>query len=340
MRAFWRILDRTAPEVDSAAVTCRPDCPTDTRKLKNPHTMNRSLPPLPALRSFEAAARYQSFKLAADELFVTPSAIGHQVKHLEDHLGTRLFHRMNRKLQLTDAGAVYLARIRKVFDQIDEASRDVAELGSSERLTLAFPPSLLATWMIPRLTQFMERHPAIQLRFLDTLRHVDFANEQIDAAIWYGFQDWPDLHTDHLFEEHLLPVCSPQLLRGQHALRRLQDLQHHPLIHTERRLVKWGMVLRAAGCLDIDAGRGLRFLHSIQSLRAAAEGMGVALAERLGVADDVSAGRLVVPFELPVQIRPAPSYYFVCPRRGLTMPRVQAARQWLVEELVPKGAKV
>jgi len=302
--------------------------------------MNRSLPPLPALRSFEAAARYQSFKLAADELFVTPSAIGHQVKHLESHLGTRLFHRMNRKLQLTDAGALYLARIRKVFDQIDEASRDIAELGSSERLTLAVPPSLLATWMIPRLTQFIKQHPSIQLRFLDTLRHVEFASEQIDAAIWYGFPNWPDLHTDYLFEEHLVPVYSPQLLIGEHPLRCLQDLQHHHLIHTERRLVKWGMVLRAASCVGIDSGRGLRFLHSIQSLRAAAQGLGVALAERLGVVDEVSMGRLVVPFELPVQIRPAPSYFFVCPRGSMTIPRVQAIREWLVEELVPNSSGV
>ena len=296
--------------------------------------MKRSLPPLPALRSFEAAARYQSFKLAAEELFVTPSAIGHQVKHLEDHLGTRLFHRMNRKLQLTDPGALYLARIRKVFDQIDEASRDIAEMGGLERLTLAVPPSLLATWMIPRLAQFTKRHPAIQLRFLDTLRHVDFDQEQIDAAIWYGFHDWPDLHTDHLFDEHLVPVCSPQLLNGTHPLRCLQDLQHHLLIHTERRLVKWGMVLRAADCGDMDVGQGLRFLHSIQSLRAAAQGLGVALAERLGAIDEVKAGRLVIPFELPVQVRPAPSYFFVCPPGALALPRVQLVRQWIVEELV------
>jgi LysR family glycine cleavage system transcriptional activator len=241
---------------------------------------------------------------------------------------------MNRKLQLTDPGALYLARIRKVFDQIDEASRDIAEMGGLERLTLAVPPSLLATWIIPRLSQFTKRHPAIQLRFLDTLRHVDFDQEQIDAAIWYGFHDWPDLYTEHLFDEHLVPVCSPLLAQGPRPLCRLQDLQHHSLIHTERRLVKWGMVLRAADCGDIDTGQGMRFLHSIQSLRAAAQGLGVALAERLGAIDEVNTGRLVIPFELPVQVQPSPSYFFVCPPGALALPRVQLARKWLVEELV------
>ena len=294
--------------------------------------MARKLPPLNALRYFEVAARRLSFKEAAKELNVTASAISHQVQNLETFLDIRLFHRYKRKLALTDAGALYLAKIRPVFDDIDEATRDISTWGTADVLSLAVPPSLLANWLIFRLRHFIAERPDVQIRLVDTLRPVNFHEEKIDAGIWYGMGDWPNIQVEHLADEIMVPVCSPDLLVGKFPLNGPADLNNYVLIHTERRLTRWDTILPAGGYDHIDFDRGLRFLHSIHSIQAAIQGLGIALVNKINVSDYLVSGELIVPFKLTYDTSRTPGYYFVCPTESAGQPKVEMIRRWIIEE--------
>ncbi len=289
----------------------------------------RTLPPLSALRAFDAAARHLSFKEAANELCVTPSAVSHHIQHLEDYLQTRLFHRYNRRLVLTDAGVVYLANIKVSLDDIESATRDVAELGEGELLTFSAPPMIMQMCLIPKVKNLHQIMPHLNLRFVDTLRYVDFVKEQIDAAIWYGHGDWPDVYQQFLFQEDLCLVCSPKLLKQGPPLEGVQDLKHYTLIHTERRLVHWSSLLNELGYDDIDGKRGLRFLHSTHALQAAVHGLGVALANRKTLSEYFKKKMLVVPFELDLSKANIPSFYFVCPQNNINVEKVMIANRWV-----------
>ncbi len=154
--------------------------------------VSRTLPSLVALRSFESAARHLSFKDAADELSVTPSAVSRQIHNLETVLGMRLFHCMNRSLRLTGAGEIYVLKVRMAFDQIEQATRDLSNIINIDVLTLTSPPSLTATWLVPRLQTFREKYPDFDVRVKDTMDDVGYARENVDASIHYGYGDWAD----------------------------------------------------------------------------------------------------------------------------------------------------
>lgn len=299
------------------------------------------LPPLNALRAFEAAARHLSFNAAAEELNVTPAAISHQIKALEADLGVKLFKRLNRAVRLTDAGQACLPGLRDGFERIAQAVARARQGDSVGLLTVTASPAVAAKWLVPRLERFHARHPAIDLRIDASMGLVDLVRDDVHVGLRYGSGNYPGLHTELLLRAEVFPVCSPNLLKGKHPLRKPEDLRHYTLIHDETstldpRGLDWAMWLRAAGVTDIEAGRGLRFNQVALALDAAIGGRGVALARDVFAGDDLAAGRLVRPFgkSMPVDF----AIYVVIPPPLLAAPKVKAFRDWLFEEAAETGA--
>ncbi|MCH7931217.1 MAG: transcriptional regulator GcvA [Proteobacteria bacterium] len=297
--------------------------------------MARKLPPLNALRAFEAAARHLSVTRAAGELNVTPAAVSHQVKALEDRLGVALFRRLNRAMLLTDAGQLLLPGLRDGFDRLAEAVHRVRAHGAGNALTVSVAPSFAAKWLVPRLDRFRAAHADIEIRLDATDQLVDFAREDVDVAIRYGAGDYPGLRADRLFTDEVFPVCSPRLLEAPHPLREPADLRWHTLLHvgwaTDSEFwPDWRMWLLAAGVRDVAPTQGPKFKQEGMVVQAALEGHGVALASSVLVADDLAAGRLVRPFELGLPLSFA--YYVVATEAAADQPKVAAFRAWILAE--------
>lgn len=312
------------------------------------------LPPLNALRAFEAAARHLSFSKAAEELYVTPAAISHQIKSLEDFLGVQLFRRMNRALALTDAAQACLPRLRQGFDALAEAVDLVRAQEDSGILTVSMTPSFAAKWLVPRLDNFSARHPNIEMRIAASSRQldvrsggqrsatdlVDFRREDVDIAIRFGSGDYPDFHVTKLFSVHATPLCSPRLLASPQPLRVPADLAQHVLLHDEtvygpeqttEREPMWCVWLRAAGVGHlVDARRGPHFSSASLTIEAALDAQGVALGLPVLALADIQSGRLVAPFGTAVPIDFA--YWIVCPSVTAQRPKVVAFREWLLDE--------
>ncbi len=296
--------------------------------------MSRRLPPLNALRAFEVAARHLSFTLAADELNVTPAAVSHQVKALEDLLGVPLFHRLTRALRLTDAGQAALPALTEGFDKLLDGADRMRDYQESGLLTLSVSPSFGSMWLVPRLDRFRSRHPEIEIRIDGTDRLVDVAGGDADVAVRYGPGGYKGVQVDFLFNQLNTPVCSPALLEGRNALLRPEDLSHHTLLHIDWKDAEasWRMWLLAAGLPHINSTRGPHFTQEDMAVQAALDGQGVALIGDKLVADHLAAGRLVCPFHLDLSTPLKFSYYLLSARNSTTQPKVSAFRDWLVEE--------
>jgi LysR family glycine cleavage system transcriptional activator len=285
----------------------------------------RSLPPLNALRAFEAAARHLSFQRAAAELHVTPAAVSHQVRALEAQLGLALFVRLHRALALTSAGARYLPALTGAFDAVDAATRALRPRAGAARLVLSVVPSFGANWLVPRLGGFRARHPKIDLVVLASSLLVDFEREAVDVGIRFGRGRYPGLRSDLLFAEEYFPVASPKLARGRRGLRTPADLRGHTLLHDESH-DGWRAWLAGAGAPGVDPERGLVFSDSSQLVAAAAAGHGVALARKLLAAEHLRSGTLVRPFRGSVRAEFA--YYVVCAEARADEPAIRAFREW------------
>lgn len=297
--------------------------------------MARRLPPLNAVRAFEAAARHLSFTRAADELNVTQAAISHQVKALEERLGITLFKRLNRALRLTDAGQAYLPAVRDALDAIAVATDRLQSANRSGRLTVTTLHSFASAWLLPRLLRFREQHPDIDIRLDADDSLSDFARDEIDLAIRHGSGSYPGLTSELLLTEEIFPVCSPTLMTDSHPLRTPEDLRHHTLLHDDG-LIDWRTWLAAAGVRGIDADAGPGYTNSRILLDAAVAGQGVALARSVIVADDIVTGRLVRPFELALPAKFA--YYIVAPPMNWDAPKIVAFREWLHQEAALRDA--
>ena len=296
----------------------------------NGFTMRR-LPSMIALRAFETAARHLSFKQAANELYVTPSAVSHQIQKLEEELSTKLFRRFNRRIELTDSGAKYLARLKIAFNDVEDATRDLVQKGDGEIVSLAVPPMLLKSWMIPNLSSFYQRHPDLKLRLVDTLKAQDFKVDQVDCSIRYGFGDLPDVHSTFLFTEGMCPICSPKLLENGLKLETPEDLVNFRLIYTERRLVQWDNYLAAGGYEHIRAQSKLWFLNSIHTFEAVLAGLGVGLVNRAFAKKYIQKGELIIPFELEADFARRPAYYFTTLESNLKQDKINILYQWILD---------
>ncbi|WP_120496147.1 transcriptional regulator GcvA [Kiloniella sp. EL199] len=296
--------------------------------------MLRPLPPLNALRAFEAAARQLSFTKAAQELFVTQAAISHQIKSLEDHLGIQLFRRMNRRLILTDEAQILLPAVSEAFDIIKSTTQKLYDGGDRGTLKVSVMPSFAAKWLLPRLPKFRRKHPEIDILVSATITKSNFSRDDVDLAIRFGAGQYPGCRVDNMMEDESFVVCSPHLLKGPLPLRTPHDLKYHTLLHDdvgeEPFAVNWRRWLHIAGVTDIDPDKGPGYNDSSLILQAAIEGQGVALGRTSLTYDDLKAGRLVCPFGPR-----APSsyqYYVVTPQSTSEITKIKVFREWLLAE--------
>ena len=299
---------------------------------------NDRLPPLNALRAFDAAARRLSFTKAAEELNVTPGAISQQIRQLEDYAGTPLFKRTGRSVLLTDAAQAALPMVREAFESIGEAGRVMRAPARKGRVMVSCAPSFAAKWLAPRLERFHEAHTGIEAWVSADMQLTDFNTADADLAIRYGRGYYEGLKSEKLMDETVLPVCSPNLLEGPDALRRPADLTAHTLIHDESQendpsCPDWASWLRARGVDGVDAQRGPRFNQAVLVIEAAVNGRGVALAKRAIAATDLEAGRLIAPFAdgtTPIDF----AYWLVWPKGRHLSPDVRAFIDWVKREAV------
>lgn len=288
----------------------------------------KDLPPLNALRAFEAGARHLSFTKAAEELHVTQAAVSHQVKALETHLGFPLFKRLTRKLALTDQGKALFPAVNESFLRIAETAAKLGASSDSRVVTISITPAFGAKWLIHRLPRFWEQHPEIDLRIHHSIHVTDLRYDDVDIAVRFGAGRWDGLTSEFLLRVDYVPVCSPSLLNGKKPLKKPSDLCHHTLLHEDDH-DGWIQWLAVAGVTEIDPRRGPIIDDQTVILHAAAEGQGVALGRSSLIAEDLEAGRLVKPFELTVLTDLA--YHLVYLPDALAQPKVKAFRDFMVD---------
>jgi LysR family glycine cleavage system transcriptional activator len=297
--------------------------------MKSMCAMRQRLPPLNALKAFEAAARHESFTRAAVELFVTQGAVSHQVKALEQELGLKLFNRERQRLVITEAGRDYLNVVRDAFDRIAVGTEQLLQRQNSGVLTVSTSPDFAAKWLVHRLGHFVEAHPEIDLRVSASLHHVDFAREEVDLAVRHGEGEWSGLDAVLLCTEQVFPVCSPRLLSGRRGVTRPADLLKYPLIHTGDRSW-WTRWLEAAGIRDKAAIHGPVLNRDAISIDAAINGQGIALTRTTLAAWDLLNGRLMRPLAEALPL--SKSYWIVCPKAVAMQPKIATFRDWLLAE--------
>jgi len=315
----------------------------------NPTTLSTlRLPPLNALRAFETAARRLSFAMAAKELHVTPAAISHQVKGLEDYFGQRLFRRLKRGLELTRAGQVLLPKLSEGFGCLGDAVADMRSIDEEGALLVSAAPSFATRWLAPRLHRFVGSNPELDVRINASTRLIDPGKdpnvsgdtvvgspvEDADIVVRFGTGDYPGFRVDKLLSVTVTPMCSPRLLKSGPPLREPADLKNHVLIHDNvlyddgRPL--WDAWFEAAGLPDMDTSHGLRFSHALLALEAAADGMGVTMGMPALAGSDLASGRLVAPLRLSLPLKFA--YYIVSGPETAERADVVAFRNWLFAE--------
>jgi len=299
--------------------------------------MPEMMPPLNALRAFEAAARLLSFTKAADELRVTPGAISQQIRQLEDFYGMPLFRRTTRTLIITESAQAVMPLVRDAFDKLHQANERLSRQTDDATLTISTSPSMGQRWLLPRLESFRSRHPDIDIRIDATDRLADLSRDGIDMAIRYGRGNYPGLVAEALYDVTSFPVCSPVLLEGEHPLCHPDDLKYHTLIHLDWRTEPdetptWRMWLEAAGVKNVDPTRGLTFSADSLALQAVQDGLGVALSSMALAGRDLENGKLVQPFSGDLTIKSAFKPYLVYQEGALQTPKVAAFRDWALEE--------
>ena len=290
--------------------------------------MRPRLPPLNALKAFEAAARHESFTRAAEELCVTQGAVSHQVKALEAELAIKLFNRERQRLIITEAGRDYLAVVRDALDWIAVGTERLLQRQNAGVLTVSTSPDFAAKWLVHRLGHFAEAHSTIDLRVSATMHHVDFAREDVDMAVRHGDGNWPGLDAVELSAEQLFAVCSPKLLSGR-RLGKPADILKFPLLHLDSR-ADWRKWLQAVGISDANVKHGPVLNRASMMIDAAINGQGIALARTTLAAWDLLNGRLVRPF--PESLRLSKTYWIVCPKATSKVPKIVTFRGWLLAE--------
>ncbi len=290
-----------------------------------------NLPPLDGLRVFEAAARHGSFNAAAAELNLTPSAVSHRIRTLEDVLRVRLFDRAHRRVLLTPEGARYAVSVADALAILRSATRRLSADRADGPLAMTLSPAFALRWLLPRLARFQRRHPEIELRFVSTSDLHDFRTGDLDLAVRYGRGDWPGLEAEWLMALDATAVCTPEVAADGPPLNAPADVAHRVRIHIENRPDDWRMWLLAAGVEGVDPAAGPVFESVPVALEAALNHIGMVIADRQLLAQDLAEGRLVEPFD--VHMPSTAGYYLVSPPGGAEDRRVRAFRDWVREEI-------
>ena len=289
------------------------------------------LPPLKALRAFEAAARHSSFTRAADELCVTPGAVSRHILKLEAYLGTKLFTRGHAQVELTPSGQGYLREIREAFVRISQATTTTRTTGLNERLLrIKVPPTCAARWLVPRLAHFHAEYPEISIQLTTSHEAIDFARDDVDAAVQYGRSTGAELAAQRLFDEVLLPVCSVAVAAQAPPLRRPRDVTRQVLLHSIRRPNDWADWFAGAGVDDPPIDKSMAFENSTLTYQGAVDGLGVAIAQVAFVLDEIERGRLVAPID--VRLRSELGYFLVFPRAKAQWRKLRLFSEWAASE--------
>lgn len=291
----------------------------------------RRLPPLNALRVFESSARNCSFAAAAEELFVTASAVSHQIKTLEEYLGVSLFSRNKRKVELTPAGEQYLTSIKHALDEIEVATQRLTANLETNVVTISVAPNFLTRWLMPRMARFQEKYPDIELQINASMGLIDFNRSNTDMAVYFGNGEWDDIEVHFLRNVMLVPVCSPRLMKGRFPLNKPEDLRHHTLIYVNKRKYEWENWLEQAGVAFITPKGSLQLSSSQLATAAAQEGLGVALADSTLTSREISSGHLLVPFDIMLDTHKA--FYLVYRKHRPLTAGMKAFKEWLISEM-------
>jgi LysR family glycine cleavage system transcriptional activator len=292
----------------------------------------RKLPPLNALRAFEAAARHQNLSRAAQELSVTHSAVSRQVAKLEEYLDAKLFEHKHQQVVLTKKGAAYAARLQTLFDQLQAATLSNFDAHPDRgTLRIGVLPTFAMRLLVPRLARFKQRFPDLELK-IDTYTwpRPNDPDVRLDIGIWNGHGQWPDRICEPLFYEELVPVGSPSLIAG-HTIRVPDDLEPFLLLHALRRPGDWKSWVELVGAKKLDPERGLNLEYSGLVYQGAIDGLGIAMAQTMFIQDDVEQGRLVKLFSTPLTTGQA--YYLVYSEDVADQPKVRNFVYWLKEEV-------
>lgn len=292
----------------------------------------RRLPPLSALRAFEAAARHESAKQAAEELSVTATAISHQIRALEESLGVALFLRKPRQLELTLAGRELQQVLESAFDSIGAAVERLSAAPRRHAVTLSTTPAVAVRWLLSWVCLLRDSHPDIDLRIHASHEPVALDGVTADIAIRYGDGRWPGLIAEKLFDNTFIPACSPLL-----GLHDAAELPRHTLIHFRNQAVissplDWAVWQKQAQVPGLDIAAGLVFSDETHAVSAAVGAQGVALMSRQLIEDELTAGRLVQPFGPELEGKP---FFLVYPESRRNDPSIQAVREWILT--VPGG---
>lgn len=298
--------------------------------------MIEQFPGLRSLRAFDAAARHLSFTKAAEAMGVTPAAISHQIKELEDQLRLSLFVRTSRSMRLTKEGEILHTAAHESIEVLARALHRIKRMENRNQIRVSSTPSVAAKWLVPRLDRFLDTMPGADVRVDVSSALVDFDRDDIDIAIRFGSGKYQGLRSDLLFRDSLSPVCHPSLITKEKPLRSPRDLLRHNLIHLDWESgtlwPNWRMWMQAAGVTDFDDKSGLHFSQTSLAIQAALDGHGVALGDSNLVADDLAAGRLVKPFELSLKAPSGFSYFLITRLDTKEAPIVNAFRDWCLAE--------
>ncbi|MDO4698722.1 MAG: transcriptional regulator GcvA [Pasteurellaceae bacterium] len=292
---------------------------------------NKKLPPLNALKAFESAARHLNFTKAAEELFVTQAAVSHQIKLLEDFLSVQLFHRRNRLLELTELGQQYFEDIRPLLEQIAIATERIRLKNRREILTISVPQTFGMHWLVPRLNDFHQKFPEIEVRIKGVDQDEGLLGKEIDVAIYYGSGNWQNVQSVRLTESPLVILASPKFLE-KNPLAQPEDLIGKTLLHVFSRN-KWKRVVENFGLtpqIDVDE-IGTMFSHTFMALQAAMHQQGVAVANKIVAQQEIDEGNLVEPF--PTGLNDEKSFYVVYPPQMENIEKVQHFVAWITEEI-------
>ncbi len=299
--------------------------------------MLRHIPGLQSLKAFDAAARHLSFTKAAQELNVTPAAVSHQIKELEEATGVSLFQRTSRHMQLTRHGELLRPAVADALEGLTRALQRIRQSENPTQVRVTASPSIAAKWLVPRIDRFLDSVPGADVRIDVSSSVLDFDRDDVDVAIRFGDGNYPGLEVDKLFHDVLFPVCSPAVLTRRKPIREPRDLLQHTLIHLEYEAQgavwpNWRMWMLAAGVKDFNDTRGLHFSQTSLAIQAAIDGHGVALGDSTLVGDDLASGRLVKPFELSLRSPAQFAYHLITRRDTSGRPMTRAFRNWILAE--------
>lgn len=269
---------------------------------------------------------------------MTPSAISHQIKTLEEFLGAPLFRREKRRTLLTPAGEKYLTAVEHALDEIELATRRLMASPNNNVVNISVVPAFLTRWLVPRIRQFQEQYPDVELRLSASTGLVDFNHSDTDMAIYFGRGEWENVEMLYLREVNLVPVCSPKLLEGDTPLCSVEDLPHHTLIQVTSRLDEWELALEKTGISTAQITKTLTFSSTSLAISAAIEGVGIALTDRELVEREIEFGQLIIPFNLRIETHKA---FYLVYQQGRQLSRgMQAFYNWISEEIGLKNSNV